>query len=143
MAAPNSCEPCEGCIPGNMNKDWFMQAVIRVLCQILGALPGPGGAEPVPLPDEVKAYTFFTNAYQALGLVDAQLKISHLVITNNSDGDYAISFNNSDENYRVLANTYKVIDFDGANITVATDVYAKYVAAPSLGSVIFEAYYYA
>ena len=42
----------------------------------------------------------------------------------------------------MLANTYKVIDFDGANVDVTVDLYMKYVVAPSLGSVIIEAYYY-
>jgi len=78
----------------------------------------------------------------ALGLVDAEKKLSHIVITNNSDGDYAVSFDGVNENYRVLANTYKVIDFDGANVDVTVDLYMKWVTAPSLGSVIIEAYYY-
>ncbi len=141
MPQPNSCTPCN-CIPGNINKDYFMQSVMVILCDILGALPGPGGSTVVPLPDEVKVFSFFTNAYQALGLVDAQKKLSHIMITNNTDGDYAVSFDGVNENYRVLANTYKVIDFDGANLDVTTDMYMKYVVAPSLGSVIIEAYYY-
>ena len=144
MAAPDPCNPCGTCVPPNVGNDQFKVSVLVALCEILTAISeGTLTASPTVLPDVVKAYSFFLNTYQALGLVDAEKKLSHIVVTNNSDGDYALSLNNSSEHYRVLANSYKVIDFDGRNVSVTTDLYAKWVQQPSLGSVIFEAYYYA
>ena len=144
MAAPNSCDPCgSGCIPPKMSKDYWQQAVLVALCQIVSGVTPGGDTTLVQLPDVVKAFGFFTNAYQVLGLVDAEKKLSHIMITNNTDGDYAVSFNNSTEAYRVLANSYKVIDFDKENLEVAIDMYMKWLVAPSLGSVIIEAYYFA
>lgn len=37
--ALDSCEPCN-CIPGYVSKEYFYQAYLQVLCQILAALGG-------------------------------------------------------------------------------------------------------
>lgn len=136
------CVPCN-CIGGNIDNNKFKQDVEIILCAILAALPGPGGAAPVQLPDVTKAFSFFTNAYQALGFVDSAKEVSYVTITNDSDGVYAVSFNNSTEQYRILANSYKIITFDGANLDATNDMYMKYVTAPTIGNVIVEGYYYA
>lgn len=143
MVAPNSCDPCGTCIPPKMSIDWWRQAVLTVLCQIAGGLPGAQTI--VQLADVVKAFSFFTNAYQALGFLDSERKLAYAMITNDSDGVYAVSFNNSTEQYRVLANTTKIIDFQGGNLEAAAltpDMYMKYIVAPTIGNVYVEGFYY-
>lgn len=39
MSAPDSCTPCD-CIPPKMDKDYFLQALLVILCDILNSLEG-------------------------------------------------------------------------------------------------------
>lgn len=41
--APTSCDPCGTCIPGNINSQYYRQASLTALCQILTALEATGG----------------------------------------------------------------------------------------------------
>lgn len=91
-----------------------------------------------------------TNSYQALGNpIDQNWRV--MKISNNTDGDMKFSANGSADNIFVPAGGFVLFDFatnaqnvkdtDWFVLRLGTQIYVKYVTAPTTGSIYVEGIY--
>lgn len=94
------------------------------------------------------AYTAITSSYQPLGSSFGHT-MRLICLTNNTNGDMAISFDGTTDNLIVPANGFKLFDIAANTATnavymifaVGTQVYVRYLTAPSSGAMYLECLY--
>src|SRR5690606_22234671 len=81
----------------------------------------------------VQPYTFFTNAYQSVGLTGLATGTA-LIIVNNTDGVLLFSWDGTDDHHVILPYTYRELPV----LAGASDFEAMYATAPTEGNCYFE-----
>lgn len=99
--------------------------------------------------DAVRSVLFssITNSFAALGTPFGHaMRVLHFI--NGSDGDVMISFDGSTNNVPVLANTFSLYDLtsdqdgnESFRYELGTQLYIKYLTAPTTGSFYVVAVY--
>jgi hypothetical protein len=96
------------------------------------------------------AYTSITNSYTAIGTPTA-VNFRIFRIVNDTDGKLYISFDGTTNNFIMPAGSFVLYDLstngplisqtDSLVIQIGTTFYAKYLTAPTTGSVYVEGIY--
>lgn len=86
-----------------------------------------------------KAFGFFTNAFQAIGLI-ASGSARQVEIWNDTDANMIGSWDGGVTTHFIIpSRAVKTIPFYLTGVKQSTDVYMKYASAPTTGNVYFEA----
>lgn len=99
--------------------------------------------------DSVRSVAFgsITASYVALGTAFShEMRILHFI--NNTNGDVMLSFDGVNDNIPVIANTFSLYDFtsdqdanEKLRIQSGSQIYIKYIGAPSTGTFYLAAVY--
>lgn len=143
--ALDDCTPCD-CDPAQFSRtvENYRAAVVRILCQIFGALTGDADQTPDADFDALVSHAFgvVPAAFAAVGLVGAGQSLRQMVVYNNLDTDVELSFDGGvTYESKVVAKSYRVYAFEDNGVKLSDDPWYRYAAAtgaPTEGTVEFE-----